>query len=257
MANIPETSPEPKAQDDRALIRILELRIQHRTWHDPTLANSHSRRAYTLVVNAEMALPIQSLPAAALSTESDLVLRARRGDEAAGNELAQRFRRPCYLLALQLLGNPDDALDVAQDSLLSFFAKLNRFEVERPVKPWLLAIVRNRAHDLMRRRKVRSAEPLPGDGETYRPELIDEDADPAGDFEQRELRARVWTALSALHESQREILVLRDYQDLSYAEIAAALDIPIGTVMSRLHRARASLRERLSSPPRTSSAVRM
>lgn len=222
----------------------------------PSEANSRSGRAYTLLVNAEMALPMQSLPAASGSSEGDLVLRARRGDEAAGNELAQRFRRPCYLLALQLLGNPEDALDVAQDSLLSFFTKLNRFQAERPVKPWLLAIVRNRAHDLMRRRKVRAAEPLPGEGETYRPELIDEEADPAADLEQRELRARVWAGLSALQETQREILVLRDYQDLSYSEIATALDIPIGTVMSRLHRARASLRELLISPDRPKPAAR-
>ncbi len=190
-----------------------------------------------------MALPSSVAPSAPTLSERDLVLAARRGDRAAGNELAQRFRRPCYLLALQLLGNPDDALDVAQDSLLSFFTKLHRFEAERPVKPWLLAIVRNRAHDLMRRKKVRQAEPLPGDGEAFRPELIDEDANPAADFEQRELKARLWRALGALPESQRDILVLRDYQDLSYSEIASVLSIPIGTVMSRLHRARATLRQ--------------
>jgi RNA polymerase sigma-70 factor, ECF subfamily len=190
-----------------------------------------------------MALPAPVAPPAPMLSERDLVLAARRGDSAAGDEIVQRFRRPCYLLALQLLGNPDDALDVAQDSLLSFFTKLHRFEAERPVKPWLLAIVRNRAHDLLRRKKVRQAEPLPGEGEVFRPELIDEDADPAADLEQRELKARLWQALAALPEAQRDILVLRDYQDLSYSEIASVLQVPIGTVMSRLHRARATLRQ--------------
>ncbi len=190
-----------------------------------------------------MAFPASLAPPAPTLSERDLVLAARRGDRTAGNELLERFRRPCFLLALQLLGNPDDALDVAQDSLLSFFTKLHRFEAERPVKPWLLAIVRNRSHDLMRRKKVRRAEPLPADGEPFRPDLIDEDADPAADFEQRELKRQVWQALAALPASHREILVLRDYQDLSYSEIASVLQVPIGTVMSRLHRARATLRQ--------------
>jgi RNA polymerase sigma-70 factor (ECF subfamily) len=148
-------------------------------------------------------------------------------------------------LALQLLGDPDDALDVAQDALLRFFSRLDRFQQERPVKPWLLAIVRNRARDLQRRRRVRRAEPLAGDAETYRPELVAPGEGPEGDLARRQLRRELWRMLGALAAPQREILVLRDYQDLSYAEIAQVLDIPIGTVMSRLHRARATLRRHL------------
>lgn len=171
--------------------------------------------------------------------------RARSGDDDAREELARRYRRPAYLLALQLMGNPDDALDVAQDALLRFFTRLDRFKPGRPIKPWLLAIVRNRARDLMRRRRVRRSEPLPEDSPTYRPELIDPASSPEDDYRRHELRAKVWRALVEMPPAQREILVLRDYQDLAYAEIAEVLDIPIGTVMSRLHRARASLRSLL------------
>ncbi len=194
-----------------------------------------------------MALPPTSLTAVAGNDDRDLVARARRGDEDAAGELVQRFRRPAYLLALQLLGNPDDAFDVAQDSLLRFFSKLNRFETERPVKPWLLAIVRNRARDLLRRKRVRKTEPLESEPEHFRPELIDATANPERDVAQQQLREKLWQALAALPPAQREILVLRDYQDLSYAEIAHVLAIPIGTVMSRLHRARATLRQLLVS----------
>lgn len=176
------------------------------------------------------------------AAEEELVLLAKRGDLAAQEALARRFRRPAYLLALQLLGNPDDALDVAQDSLLRFFTKLHRFQSGRPVQPWLLTIVRNRARDLMRRHRVRRAEPLAGDDDqTYRPELVDPGAGPDTHAHLAELRRKVWTALGKLSEAQKEILVLRDYQDLAYHEIAEVLGIPIGTVMSRLHRARASL----------------
>ncbi len=182
-------------------------------------------------------------------TDAELVRRTRKGDNSAADALARRFRQPAYCLALQLLGNPDDALDVAQDSLLNFFTTLHRFDASRPVKPWLLTIVRNRARDLMRRQKVRNKVALdptgggPTDEEaTYIPQLIDQSADPEGDARQSQLRHHLWAALGRLTTGQREILILRDYQDLSYSEIAEVLSIPIGTVMSRLHRARTSLR---------------
>ncbi|HEX4952784.1 MAG TPA: sigma-70 family RNA polymerase sigma factor [Thermoanaerobaculia bacterium] len=190
----------------------------------------------------EMAIPQPSILTAPASAESELVSLARSGDAAACDELARRFRQPAYLLALQLLGDQEDALDVAQDSLLRFFTKLHRFRSGLPVKPWLLSIVRNRALDLVRRKKVRRAEPLENEEGDYRPELIDHGVDPETDYARRELKERLWRALGLLPANQREILVLRDYQDLSYAEIARVLDVPVGTVMSRLHRARAGLR---------------
>ena len=112
-------------------------------------------------------LVVASVPEVPLG-DRELVQRAKRGNRAAGEELAQRFRQPAYLLALQLLGNPDDALDVAQDSMLSFFTTLHRSNDNRPVKPWLLTIVRNRARDLMRRRRVRRTVPA-GTGPVTRP----------------------------------------------------------------------------------------
>lgn len=194
-----------------------------------------------------MALPTTPAAAPASPRENELVARAKDGDGDAWEELVRRYRRSAYLLALQLVGNPDDALDVAQDALLRFFTKIHRFQGQRPVRPWLLAIVRNRARDLLRRRRVRRAEPLESDETTYRPELVDPGLGPEAASRQSELRRKIWGALGQLPAAQREILVLRDYQDLSYAEIAHVLEIPIGTVMSRLHRARASLRQLLQA----------
>ncbi len=180
--------------------------------------------------------------------EPDLVVRAQSGEREARDELARRHGRSAYLLALQLLGNPADAQDVAQEALLRFFAGLRRLDPGRPVQPWLFAIVRNRARDVWRRRKVRRAEPLdaaaePGTG--LGRQIVDERADPEADLQRAELRRRVWRALGGLSPAKREILVLRDYHDLTYAEIATVLGIPKGTVMSRLHGARKALRERL------------
>ena len=173
----------------------------------------------------------------------DLVRRARSGDRAAQEKLAQRYRRSMYILALQLMGNHDDAMDVVQDALVRFFTTIKRFDLGRPLKPWLYQIVRNRAVDLHRRRKVRRHESLDvedEDGRTF--QIRDEAADPEGDLAETQLRTRIWQAIQKMSAKQREILVLRDYQDLSYNEIADTLNIPIGTVMSRLHGARKRLR---------------
>ncbi len=176
----------------------------------------------------------------------DLVLRARSGDREAREELARTFGRPAYLLALQLLGNPEDARDAAQDGLLRFFSRLDRLDPGRPVRPWLLAIVRNAARDLARRRRVRQASSLEEANEDYGVELIDAAPGPEDLSRRGELRRKVWSALGELRDAEREILVLRDYQDLSYSEIAGVLGIPVGTVMSRLHRARRALGALLS-----------
>lgn len=180
-------------------------------------------------------------------TETALVIKARQGDLAARDELVLRHRRQVYFLALQLLGNTDDALDVTQDALLRFFTHLHRFDAQRPVRPWLFRIVRNLALDLFRRRKVRQSESLDatfGDEEGENPRLdpADPNVDLDRDLLQTQLRKRLFAALSQLTPNQREIVVLRDYQDLSYQEIAEMLDIPLGTVMSRLHGARQRLR---------------
>jgi RNA polymerase sigma-70 factor (ECF subfamily) len=176
-----------------------------------------------------------------------LVARARGGDREAREELARRCRGPAYLLALQLLGDPDDALDAAQDSLLRLFDSFARFDPSRPLRPWLARIVRNRALDLRRRRRARPTVSLDALLDDGLPEAPTAGAGPEERAARRELQRRVWRALQETSAAHREILVLRDYQDLSYQEIAAVLGIPVGTVMSRLHAARRSLRRALEA----------
>src|SRR5687767_313583 len=104
--------------------------------------------------------------------DPQLMAAARAGQREARERLAEEHRRAAYLLALQLVRNRDDALDVAQEAMLRFFTTLDRFDSGRPVRPWLLCIVRNCAHDLQRRQKVRRAESLDsaGDGRDGREE---------------------------------------------------------------------------------------
>lgn len=189
------------------------------------------------------ARPTRVTRAPAPGTEdAELVERARRGDPGAREELGRRCRRSAYLLAVQLLRDTEAAQDLAQDAVLSFFANLGRFASGRPIEPWLFAIVRNRARDLARRRRARPTESIErAEDEPPRP-VLDTAPGPEADAARRQLQSLLWRALAALPEPQREILVLRDYQDLTYEEIARVLGVPLGTVMSRLHRARRAAR---------------
>ncbi len=172
-----------------------------------------------------------------------LLASVRAGDSGARGALARSVGSSAYVFALQLTGGSQAARDIAQDSVLSFFQHLDRFDADQPIEPWLYQIVRNRVRDLSRRNRLRHHESLDAWLERGRPEAADPSADPATEAEHSDLRRRVWRAISELTDIHREIIVLRDYHDLSYREIAEVLSIPQGTVMSRLHAARKRLRE--------------
>ncbi len=188
---------------------------------------------------ATVPIDLESLP------ESEVVVLAQEGDLQARELLAVRYRTPAFRLAMQLLGRPEEAKDVAQDAMLRFFTSLDRFEAHRPVLPWLFRIVHNRVRDLQRQRVRRRVESLDRYLEDTGREPVSDRPGPEHETRRRQLQRSLWRALGALSAKHREILVLREYQDLAYAEIAAVLGIPKGTVMSRLHAARRSLRKHL------------
>ncbi len=188
--------------------------------------------------------PAQLLVAGDAGSDRQLIDQAKAGEPAACDALARRYRRAAYLLALQMLGNRDDAMDVTQDAMLRFFSTLNSFDATRRVQPWLFTIVRNQVRDLWRQRQRRPADAI-GESDALIGQLAAPQPSPEADLRRQELRQRVWRALATLPADKREIIVLRDFHDLSYSDIAEVLDIPIGTVMSRLHGARRQLRARL------------
>ncbi len=177
------------------------------------------------------------------SADSRLVARIQAGDRDAANQFASTYGPSAFRLAFQLLGNQEDARDVTQDALMKFLASVDTFDAKRPVLPWLRRIVRNAAIDRIRRAKVRRADSLDTGG--VEGDAIDVPTTRPGPHhlaQNAELKRRIWSALAKVSREHREILVLRDYQDLAYREIAETLDIPMGTVMSRLHAARKRLR---------------
>ncbi|UCF67444.1 MAG: RNA polymerase sigma factor [Acidobacteriota bacterium] len=172
---------------------------------------------------------------------------AIEGDAAAREELARSCQRAAFLFALQLVGQRDDALDLAQEAVLRLFVSLRRLDSSRPVRPYLLRIVRNLVCDRARRSRVRPVQPLATSEDGLLLEPADPDLDPEARAARREIQRLVWTVVQGLSAEHREVIALRDYLDLSYDEIATTLKIARGTVMSRLHRARQQLRRRVKS----------
>lgn len=142
-----------------------------------------------------------------------------------------------HALAIQILGNSDDAADAVHDAFTTALARPSAYDSGRgELKPWFLRVVRNRCIDLLRKRRPTG---------TAVDELPNPGAAPDHALESRQAGDQLQAALARIRPEQRQIVVLRDYLDLSYAEIAAVLDVPPGTVMSRLHRARLALKELL------------
>lgn len=173
-------------------------------------------------------------------TDRDLVVEALRGRTVAFEALVRRHLRAAYAVALARTGSPHDAEDVCQDSFIAALERLASLRDPDRFGPWLLEIVRNRALNLIRSRRVRDAEPLEA------AERSGSDSDPGRETERSMLRDDLVDALEGLDETRREIALLHDVEGWRHAEIAARLGMPEGTVRYHLHEARRTLRERLS-----------
>jgi RNA polymerase sigma-70 factor (ECF subfamily) len=181
------------------------------------------------------------------NSEMRLVELAAQGEREARRELFERHRDAAYRVALRVTGRPEDALDVVQDSFIKAFERLGDFQQAAGFKTWLLRIVTNRALDLLRARKVRLAVPLDGgdDEPRFEPAAADENQRPGARLEQHELAERLQQAVESLPPEQRAVFALYATGEMTYGQIAEAVGIPIGTVMSRLHHARRRLHKLL------------
>ena len=178
------------------------------------------------------------------SDEREWIRGCQRGDRRAFEPLVRKYRSRAYFTALGLLGNREDALDTSQDAFLRAFRALRGFDLDYPFYPWFYRILINLCRHRLARTRVRVEE----NAEEILENLpAGPDSDPERQANRKEIRDAVWRALAFLPGDHREILILREIQDLSYGEIAELLEIPTGTVMSRLYHARRELRKRLGS----------
>ncbi|TVR63068.1 MAG: sigma-70 family RNA polymerase sigma factor [Spirochaetaceae bacterium] len=171
--------------------------------------------------------------------EKTLVLRAKAGDRAACESIARIYLKRVYATAYRILRNVDDAADIAQETFIRAFASISTFDESRPLYPWLARIAKNLALNTTRRSEYGTAE-LPDDDLMRGVGLSPDEA-----AERAEQLSSIRRAIDSLNGPFREIIVLKHFEDCSYAEIADILGIPIGTVMSRLYNARRALHDRL------------
>ncbi len=178
-----------------------------------------------------------------------LIQRARDGDLTAFNALVVRFQDPVYSLALRMLGSPPAAEDATQEAFIRAWSRLDSFRGGR-FQSWLFTIVANLSRDELRRRGRRpqtSLDAARDDPDRASLDPADEGPSPEAVAEQGDLRSLLQSALAQLPDDWREVVVLSDVQDLAYDEIAEITGLPLGTVKSRLSRARGRLRDIIGS----------
>lgn len=181
--------------------------------------------------------------------DPDLIHAAQSGDLEAFNQLVLTYQDKIFNIALRMLGDDDLAADLTQDAFIAAFRNITSFR-GGSFSGWLVRIVINLCYDDLRRRKRRPTLPLEAensDGEEFDSPawLADPAPTPEQKAEAREFTRAIQAALNALPVDFRAVLVLADIQGLDYTEVAAVLRVPVGTVKSRLARARLRLREHL------------
>jgi RNA polymerase sigma-70 factor (ECF subfamily) len=169
------------------------------------------------------------------SEEQQLLAKAKQGDAEAFGKLVEIYQRRVYTVIYRFVRNHNDADDLAQEAFIRAYKAMDRFDLRYPFGPWMYRIAINLTFNQLKKRKLR---------------MVDADLEressggnPVTSWETDETRHKVHQAIARLPFKLRQVLVLRVYEDWSYAQIAEVLELPIGTVMSRLSRARQSLKE--------------
>jgi RNA polymerase sigma-70 factor (ECF subfamily) len=177
-------------------------------------------------------------------SDRELAALAQAGQQLAYREFLRRYKAPVFRLIRNNIGDPDEAMDLTQESFVAGFAALSRYDTDRPFRIWIARIALNKCRDWGRRRTVRSffARALPLESAH---DVASDGPAPDAEAADRAELARVRTAMSRLPPNLREILILRGVEELSQAETAELLRISEKTVETRLYRARAKLRAML------------
>ena len=179
-------------------------------------------------------------------TEQELVSRAKAGDQDAFEQLVLDNQNRVYSLALRMVNDREEAADLAQEAFLKAWQGLPSFQGESSFSTWVYRLATNVCIDFLRRQKRRQEiEPVASidDEESGWTEPSDPDQDPQRHLERAELHRAVARGLEALPDHHRQVLVMREVSGLSYQEIGRALELDLGTVKSRIARARQMLRK--------------
>jgi RNA polymerase sigma-70 factor (ECF subfamily) len=183
------------------------------------------------------------------TSEAALVERCAAGEQSACAELVSGHERMVFQLAFHMLGDRDEALDLSQDVFLNVFRTIHKFRGQSALKTWIYRIVINHARNRQRwwRRRHKADQVSLDAHMAAHGELpqIGDDSSPDRALARKQLAERLWSALDGLPFDQRTVIVLREIEGMSYEEIAFSSGVAVGTVKSRLTRARQTLRRQL------------
>ena len=177
-------------------------------------------------------------------SDAECVRQLQRGETDAFETLIRRHQKTIFNLVYRMLGDYDEAAEISQEAFLSAYRAIGSFRGESNFSTWLYRIALN--HATTRRKSLNTRQQRNVSIETTEP-MIDPHPGPAETMEKKEIRERVQLALNSLDPDDATVILLRDLQDVPYDEVARVLEIPVGTVKSRLHRARQALKTELAS----------
>ena len=177
-------------------------------------------------------------------SDAECVRKLQRGETDAFETLIRRHQKTIFNLVYRMLGDYDEAAEISQEAFLSAYRAIGNFRGEANFSTWLYRIALNHATTRRKSLNIRQQRSVPI--ENTEP-ASDPHPGPAESMEKKEIRQRVQQALNRLEPDDAAVILLRDLQDVSYEEVARVLEIPIGTVKSRLHRARQALKSELAS----------
>jgi len=166
-------------------------------------------------------------------SESEAIKLVQKGDKEAYQVIVERYMKRAYYIVLGFVRNSQDALDLSQESFIKAFRNIKRFDPERPFFPWFYKLLKNICLDHIKRKS--RAQEIP----------LDEIRVFKEEREDKEMKEILWKGIESLPFEQREVIILRYFQQLSYQEIAEITAKPVGTVMSSLYYAKKRLKEKI------------
>lgn len=181
--------------------------------------------------------------------EKLLIVKSKKGDIDAFEELIKSYEKKAYNIAYRIMNNEEDAEDMTQEALVKIYKSIKNFREESTFSTWLYRIVTNVCLDELRKRKKSETIPLEinteGDKGTIRFEIGADKETPEDLYELAELRQMILNKINSLKDDYRTVIILRDMQGFSYEEISIILGCSLGTIKSRINRARKALKDKL------------
>lgn len=176
--------------------------------------------------------------------ENELILFSQQGNKDAYGMLVKRHMKRAYHTALAMVGSHDGALDLSQDAFVRAYHAIKKLNTESKFFTWYYRILKNLCLNFLRD-KSRRSKPFSEVDEHLLERIKDDVEDASESLEKKQMQRQVWKAIHSLKPHEKEVIILKDFEDRSYKEISELLECPLGTVMSRLYNARQALKEKL------------